>query len=72
MRYFRTSLAENVRDGRVAKGWTIRELALRAGVSTRTIVAAENELWHASDLTIGKLAEALGTTVDKLASPLPF
>ncbi|GAA3902192.1 MULTISPECIES: helix-turn-helix domain-containing protein [Gibbsiella] len=60
----------NIRELRLAKGWSQEQLAAIAGLSTRTIQRIENG--HQASLeTLGAIAAALGVQVSDLASQAP-
>lgn len=50
----------NLGMARVARGWSVRELAGRAGVSMSTIHSAEHSLHETKQSTWNKLGVALG------------
>jgi len=55
-----------LRRARLARGWTQRELAERAGVDLATVGRAECENRDARTSVLLKLAEALGVSADVL------
>ncbi len=60
------SLSNNLRDARVAAGWTQAELAERVGVSRKTVNTVENGVFIPSTVLALKLARALGRPVEGL------
>lgn len=60
------SLRNRLRELRTARGWTQAELALRIGVSRKTINTIENGVFVPSTVLTLRLAEALGERVEKL------
>ncbi|MEO6153542.1 MAG: helix-turn-helix transcriptional regulator [Croceibacterium sp.] len=61
-------LANRLRDAREARHWTQAELAMRIGVSRKTVNTVENGVFVPSTIIALKLAAALGTTVEALFS----
>jgi putative transcriptional regulator len=59
-------LTNQLRDARVAAGWTQAELAERVGVSRKTVNTVENGVFIPSTLLTLKLARALGRPVEQL------
>lgn len=59
-------LRNRIREVRVAHGWTQADLALRIGVSRKTINTIENSVFIPSTTLALRLAEALGEPVEKL------
>lgn len=60
----------NIRELRLAKGWSQEQLATIAGLSTRTIQRIEND--HQASLeTLGAIAAALGMQVGDLTRQAP-
>jgi putative transcriptional regulator len=59
-------LTNQLRDARVAAGWTQAELAERVGVSRKTVNTVENGVFIPSTLLALKLARALGRPVEQL------
>lgn len=60
----------NIRELRLAKGWSQEQLATIAGLSTRTIQRIEND--HQASLeTLGAIAAALGMQVGDLTNQTP-
>ena len=59
-------LGTRARDLRAARGWTLRDLAERSGVSVRFLVALEAGRGNISVKRLADLAEALGTTASDL------
>ena len=53
---------------RVSRGWTLAELARRAGISRQSLLTIEQGHVPRADTAV-KLAGALGTTVERLFSP---
>lgn len=60
------TLANNVRQRRLAKGWTIKELAARAYLPVRVIENLEEEIASPNFVAVVWLAEALECTMDQL------
>lgn len=62
------TLMGRVRLGRVKRGWSRRELADRAGMSTSYVSLLESGAWETPTLpSLTKLAKALGVSVQWLA-----
>lgn len=59
-------LGNRLKEARSLRGWTQAELALRVGVSRKTINTVENSVFTPSTLLALALAQALGQTVEKL------
>ena len=59
-------LANRLREVREERGWTQAELAVRIGVSRKTVNTIENRVFVPSTLIALKLAAALGVTVEQL------
>jgi putative transcriptional regulator len=59
-------LSNRLREAREAQGWTQAELAMRIGVSRKTINTVENGVFIPSTLIALKLARALGEPVERL------
>jgi putative transcriptional regulator len=59
-------LMNQLREARVAKGWTQAELAAHVGVSRKTINTVENRVFTPSTTLAIKLAKALGLSVEQL------
>jgi XRE family aerobic/anaerobic benzoate catabolism transcriptional regulator len=62
------SLGRNVRAARTRRGWTLRELSARSGVSLRFLVQLEGGDGNISVLRLASVAEALETTPAALLS----
>jgi transcriptional regulator with XRE-family HTH domain len=62
----KAALSRNVRQTRMARGWSLDELATRSGVSRAMIVQVEAAKTNASLGTICELADALGVPVPSL------
>jgi transcriptional regulator with XRE-family HTH domain len=62
----KAALSRNVRQSRMARGWSLDELATRSGVSRAMIVQVEAAKTNASLGTICELADALGVPVPSL------
>lgn len=60
------TLRNRLRELRAARGWTQAELALRIGVSRKTINTIENGVFVPSTVLALRLAETLGERVEKL------
>jgi putative transcriptional regulator len=63
-----TELENRVRAAREARGLTQAELAVRVGVSRKTINTVENAVFVPSTVIALKLARALGEPVESLFS----
>jgi putative transcriptional regulator len=63
-----SELANRLREAREAKGWTQAELAMRIGVSRKTVNTVENGVFIPSTVIALKLARALGEPVENLLS----
>ena len=59
-------LGHRARDLRASRGWTLRDLAERSGVSVRFLVALESGHGNISVKRLADLAEALGTSPSDL------
>ena len=59
-------LAARARAGRLARGWTVRELAERSGLSTRFLVQLESGKGNISVKRLADVARALDTTAAQL------
>ena len=59
-------LGNRLKEFRTARGLTQTELALRIGVSRKTINTVENSVFVPSTILALSLARALGTTVEQL------
>jgi XRE family aerobic/anaerobic benzoate catabolism transcriptional regulator len=59
-------LGRRVREARTARGWTLRELSERSGVSLRFLVQLESGTGNISVRRLAQLAAALGTTAAAL------
>jgi putative transcriptional regulator len=59
-------LRTRLKEVRTAQGFTQAELAVRVGVSRKTINTVENGVFVPSTVLALSLAEALGTTVEAL------
>lgn len=60
------ALARNLRDWRARRGWTLAELATRAGLSKGMLVQIEQAQTNPSIATLCKLANALGVALPRL------
>ena len=60
------TLANRLKERRVALGWTQAELAERVGVTRKTVNTVENGVFVPSALLALKLARALGEPVEAL------
>lgn len=60
------ALSNTILDARTAKGWTQAELAVRVGVSRKTINTVENGVFVPSTIVALKIARALGCSVEEL------
>lgn len=61
-------LAEKIKELRLKKDWTKKELAENSGVSMPVITGLERGDYKASDLTIARLAKALECDFGELLS----
>ena len=53
-------LKDKIKELRIQKGWTLKELSSKSGVSYPVLIGIEKGTYaNASDLTIGKIANAL-------------
>jgi len=59
-------LGNRLKEFRTERGLTQTELALRIGVSRKTINTVENSVFVPSTILALSLARALGTTVEQL------
>lgn len=57
---------QRLRDTRIAKGMTIRDLAARSRIDDETIAALEASQQEPPLATVRKLADALGVSVEDL------
>ena len=57
---------QRLRETRIAKGMTVRDLAARSRVDDETIVALEEGRQEPPLATVRKLADALGVAVEDL------
>ena len=57
---------QRVRIARIARGWTQRELAVKAGLLERTVSLVEQDRTTLRDKTIFKLSRALDLNVEDL------
>ena len=68
------SVARNVREARLERGWTLDQLASRSGVSKGMVVQIEQARTNPSIGTLSKIGEAIGVSlsdlVDTAAGPL--
>jgi DNA-binding XRE family transcriptional regulator len=60
------ALAHNLREWRARRGWSLAELAARAGVSKGMLVQIEQSQTNPSIATLCKLANALGVALPRL------
>lgn len=56
------TIARQIKRQRLARGWTIEELAEKAGIKPQTVIRAESGEHRASDATIDAIDKALKTT----------
>src|SRR5437867_3653136 len=61
-------LGQGVRELRAERGWTLKDLAARSGVSLRFLVQVESGKANISVRRLADLARALGTTPAALVS----
>src|SRR5262245_43088202 len=66
-----SGLGRRARTLRGHRGWTLRELATRSGLSARFLVQVESGRGNISVRNLALLARALGTTPAALLSPPP-
>ena len=60
-------MGSKLKDAREEKRMTQEELALKSGVTRQTIISIETDPgYNPTFKTLVKLADALGTTVDKI------
>jgi putative transcriptional regulator len=59
-------LTNTLKARRAARGWTQADLAIRVGVSRKTINTVENGIFVPSTLLALKLAQALEVSVEEL------
>jgi len=57
------AVAATIRSERAKRGWSQQQLAVKADVSRRTIVAAENCEYGINDWTYGLIAKALDVSL---------
>jgi len=62
-------MKNSIRELRKEKGYRQEDLATELGVTRQTINAIENDKYDPTLLLAFKLANILGTTVDKLFEP---
>ena len=60
------SVARNVREARIERGWTLDQLASRSGVSKGMLVQIEQARTNPSIGTLSKIGEALGVSLSDL------
>lgn len=65
-RRIEAALARNLRDWRTRRGWSLAELARRAGLSKGMLVQIERAQTNPSIATLCKLANALGVALPRL------
>jgi transcriptional regulator with XRE-family HTH domain len=63
------AVAQHVRALRLARGWSLDELAGRSGVSKGMVVQIENARTNPSVGTLCRIADAYGVTVARLLEP---
>ncbi len=63
------AVAHHVRSMRLARGWSLDELAGRSGVSKGMVVQIENARTNPSVGTLCRIADAFGVTVVRLLEP---
>lgn len=64
-----TAVAQHVRAFRLARGWSLDELASRSGVSKGMVVQIEGAKTNPSVGTLCRIADAFGVTVARLLEP---
>lgn len=64
-----STMKNSIRELRKEKGYRQEDLAAALGVTRQTINAIENDKYDPTLLLAFKLANILGTTVDKLFEP---
>jgi transcriptional regulator with XRE-family HTH domain len=68
----RTRQRDNIiRRARVAKGWTIEQLAKVVHLPAKTILFYESDLYTPSRAALARIGEALGETLDGSISAEP-
>ena len=67
----RKELKLRVRELRLERGWSLKELASRAGVTEKTLIDLEHERHPARPKTVKKVADALGVSVRDLKEMTP-
>ena len=60
-----------VREFRLERGWSLKELASHAGVTEKTLIDLEHERHPARPKTVRKVADALGVSVRELKGMAP-
>ena len=65
---FGTSLASVVREARRQRGWSVQDLAERAGVSRSMVSKVEREQAQPTAALLGRLSGALGMTLTELVA----
>ncbi len=68
---FATVVGDHIRALRQQRGWTQADLATAAGLSTNYVARLERGELGASLFVASRIAEALDTTLDRLASSRP-
>jgi len=60
-----------VRELRLQRGWSLKELASNAGVTEKTLIDLEHERYPARPKTVKKVANALDVSVRELKGMTP-
>lgn len=69
---FAHAIADEVKTGRVGRGWSQEHLARHAGVSTANVRRLESGASPATSfVTIGRLARSLDISLDSLFAQFP-
>ena len=60
----RKDIGDRIRELRSSKGWTVRELAEKSGVTYQNINKIENGLYSTGVDVLGRIADALGVRIE--------
>jgi transcriptional regulator with XRE-family HTH domain len=71
MNEHRRHAADRLTELRLARGWTVEELAHQAGVSTKTVSRLQNAHSEPRQSTVRRIAEALEVDPAELLGPPP-
>lgn len=55
-------------EQRAVKGYTLKDLAKKSGLTVRTIINLEKSYSHGSAVTIGKVAKGLDVNIKEICS----